>query len=65
MRMVLKKRGVELRKNLINHIESIKEEFLISNQKDSLLQDEIGKIIYEDYELHQKQLQESLKKLDE
>jgi hypothetical protein len=65
MRMVLKKRGVELRKNLINHIESIKEELLISNQKDSLLQDEIGKVIYEDYEIHQKQLQESLKKLDE
>jgi hypothetical protein len=65
MRMVLKKRGVELRKNLINHIESIKEETLISKKNDNLIKDEIGKLIFEDYGLYQKQLQESFKKLDE
>ena len=56
MRLVLKKRGTELRKNLVNHISTLKD-LTFENAKDEMIKDPIGKLVYESVETYKKENQ--------
>eukprot|EP01080_Neovahlkampfia_damariscottae_P007048 gene7048-11211_t len=57
MRLVLKKRGTELRKNLVSHISKFGDT-TFENSKETMLQDPIGKIVFESIETYKKEMEQ-------